>query len=118
MLSKDDFIERLRVVSDTSSDTEQVLNLIEELSNDFSERERIIDEYSQKTFYDDSDVFDEDGVRWSERYDDLRKKYRERFFTSQEQIKEDQKEDLETDIKADEIRIDDLFEIREGDYRD
>lgn len=48
---------------------------------------------------------------WKTKYDDLRGRYIERFFTTPEQVKEDVKEDGE--VKS----FDELFDEREGDYK-
>lgn len=52
---------------------------------------------------------------WKAKYDDLRGRYIERFFTSPEQIKEDTEEDVKEDgeVKS----FDELFDEREGDYK-
>lgn len=52
---------------------------------------------------------------WKAKYDDLRGRYIERFFTSPEQIKEDTEDDVKKDgeVKS----FDELFDDREGDYK-
>lgn len=58
---------------------------------------------------------------YREKYESLRTKYLERFFSSGEEAKEDQKENVKTDTKnikdqeTDDVSIEDLFEEREGD---
>lgn len=53
---------------------------------------------------------------WKAKYDDLRGKYIDRFFTSPEEVKRDTEEDVKEDgeIKT----FEELFEDREGDYKD
>lgn len=53
--------------------------------------------------------------QWKSKYDDLRGRYIERFFTSPEQVKEDTEEDVKEDgeVKS----FDELFDEREGDYK-
>lgn len=52
---------------------------------------------------------------WKAKYDELRGKYIDRFFTSPEQVKEDTEDDVKDDgeVKS----FDDLFDEREGDYK-
>ncbi len=53
---------------------------------------------------------------WKAKYDELRGKYIDRFFTSPEDVKRDTEEDVKGDgeIKT----FEELFEDREGDYKD
>lgn len=48
---------------------------------------------------------------WKTKYDELRGRYIERFFSAPEQVKEDTEEDGE--VKS----FDELFDEREGDYK-
>lgn len=52
---------------------------------------------------------------WKTKYDELRGRYIERFFTTPEQVKEDTEEDVKEDgeVKS----FDELFDEREGDYK-
>lgn len=52
---------------------------------------------------------------WKSKYDDLRGRYIERFFTSPGQIKDDTEDDVKKDgeLKS----FDELFDDREGDYK-
>ncbi len=65
--------------------------------------------------YNDSDVFDTDGKRFSEKYENTKRMYRERFFSTPEEAKEEQDENIEFDNKSADIKFEDLFEAREGD---
>ena len=44
------------------------------------------------------------------------RKYRERFFSDEEEVKEEQIEDIRSDNNAYDIEYEDLFKTREGDY--
>ena len=66
--------------------------------------------------YGQTDVFDSDGVRWSEKYDNMRRRYRERFFSSPDEAKDDQLEDIDKDDGSAEMTFESLFDEREGDY--
>lgn len=65
--------------------------------------------------YSDSDVFDTDGKRFSEKYENAKRMYRERFFSTPNEAKEEQEENIELDDKSADIKFEDLFEKREGD---
>ena len=53
--------------------------------------------------------------QWKSKYDDLRGRYLERFFTAPEQVKEDTEEDVKEDGEV--KTFDELFDEREGDYK-
>ena len=64
------------------------------------------------------DIYDEQqgmANQWKTKYDALRGRYIERFFTTPEQIKEDTEDDVKKDgeVKS----FDELFDDREGDYK-
>ena len=61
--------------------------------------------------YTETDVFDKDGKRFSEKYGDLRKEYRERFFSSIPETKEEQKKDIEKD--SENLTFESLFKQRD-----
>ena len=116
MLSKEEFLEKLKLISDPATDSERQYELLTEVESDFDDRTRVVDEYAQKTFYEDSEVFDNDGVRWSEKYDDMKRRFRDRFFSSIDEPIADQEADIAEDEKAEKKTFDDLFITREGDY--
>ena len=58
---------------------------------------RELGESRDKETFTNDDVFDKDGVKWSEKYDDMRRRYRDRFFTSGPAVIEAQEEDIEKD---------------------
>lgn len=83
-LSKEEFIEKLKAYTGDRTDDE-TLAIIE----------------------DASDSFEDSGDEWRAKYDDLAKKYKDRFTEKIEEVKEDPEEPEEEEKK--EIKIDDLF---------
>ena len=65
--------------------------------------------------YSDSDVYDADGVKFSDKYLNVKRLYRERFFSTPEDAKDDQEDNIEFDNKSADISYEDLFQNREGD---
>ena len=90
-------------ISEITGDNEEVMNLLGQLKKDADE--------SQPSNYTDSDVMDKDGVRWSEKYAQAQKRYRERFFGGAPEVKEEEPE--EKPVEAENINFDDLFKKEE-----
>lgn len=90
-------------ISEITGDNEEVMDLLGQLKKDADE--------SQPSNYTDSDVMDKDGVRWSEKYAQAQKRYRERFFGGAPEVKEEEPE--EKPIEAESINFDDLFKKEE-----
>lgn len=90
-LSKDEFIEKLKAYTGDRTDDE-TLSLIEDASDSYT------------------DAPADDSEDWHAKYDDLAKKYKDRF-TEKIEVKDDPepKEEKEDDEK-DDISVDDLFE--------
>lgn len=65
--------------------------------------------------YSDEDVFDTDGKRFSEKYENAKRMYRERFFSTPDEAKNEQEENIELDNKSADLKFEDLFVAREGD---
>ena len=93
MLTKDEFVSILTNVSEKVGDSEEVMNDLKRIQ----------------------EAFDVDGVSYKEKYDNAQRRYRERFFTSGEEVKDDQEEDIRKDSSK--LTFDSLFENREGDYK-
>ena len=80
------------------------------------------DDESLQILEDVTDTFGdvETSDEWKTRYDELdrqwRERYRERFFTSGEEVKRETEAALEKDEDADDMTFAELFEEREGDY--
>lgn len=119
-LTRDEYVELLKHISETGGDTDDMLEALKRLQDDFDEREGMLRELGEsrdKETFTNDDVFDKDGVKWSEKYDDMRRRYRDRFFTSGSAVIEAQEEDIEKDTDSTKMSYDDLFEDREGDYK-
>lgn len=119
-LTRDEYVELLKHISETGGDTDDMLEALKRLQDDFDEREGMLRELGEsrdKETFTNDDVFDKDGVKWSEKYDDMRRRYRDRFFTSGTAVIEAQEEDIEKDTDSTKMSYDDLFEDREGDYK-
>ena len=85
-------------ISELTGDNEQIMELLGQLQKDAEE--------TQPSKYTDSDVMDKDGVRWSEKYAQSQKRYRERFFGGAPEVKEEPEEKPD---EAETINFDDLF---------
>ena len=108
-MTKEEFISALDRIGEISGDNDDVLEILATLSTDR-------DEMEGREVYGQNDVFDTDGVRWSEKYDNMRRRYRERFFTDEGSVIKDQVEDIEKDDDSTVTDFDELFEERESDY--
>ena len=106
MYSKEEFSEKIKKISEVANDNEDVMNELKELSDNTTE---VFDRLGQKEV-----ETDEDGVSFKEKYEDLKRQYRDRFFTNPKEVKENQDNDTENDGEMD---YDSLFSKRESDYR-
>lgn len=104
MLDKEEMKTILQNFSERFGDDETAMNELRRIQEDHEER-----------INNESRAYDSDGILYSEKYDNLKRRYRERFFTSDEEIKEDQKEDIKKDSSK--LTFESLFENREGDYK-
>lgn len=109
-MDKEIIKDRLIRISELAKDDEAIMNELKGLQDDVY---NVIDNISTEVV---DDSVDENGVKWSERYDDMVRKYRERFFSDEEEVKEEQIEDIRSDNNAYGIEYEDLFKTREGDY--
>ena len=88
-------------ISELSGDNEDIMNALAELQQDDTERGGNTSNFSE------ADVQDKDGVRWQKKYEDMKTKYRERFFSGSNQ-EPDPDSEPERDNSED-ITFDDLF---------
>lgn len=106
---------------------EEFQNLMNRVSEAFvddddtmGELKRALDEYPE-VVEEAAEVGDtvietgESSIDWRSKYDDLSRRYRERFFTTGEEIKADQREDIQNDGES--VTFESLFQRREGDYK-
>lgn len=103
MLNRDEFVSILTSVSEKLGDSEEVMDSLKKIQEDYDERIK-----------NETEAYDADGVSYKEKYDNVQRRYRERFFTSGEKVKEDQYEDIKKDSSK--LTFESLFENREGDY--
>lgn len=108
--SVDEFNERIQNLSKALGDSEEYMNTLSEIQKD---RE----ELASRPVYDESEVKDSDGTPWKNKYEEMRTRYRERFFTSSEEIKEDQYADIKKDDRSTTTTFSDLFKYRESDVK-
>ena len=87
-MTKDELTAKILKVSELCGDNEEVMSELAAIQNDPVE----------------VDSVDTDGVTWKQKYEDMKTKYRERFFEG-ETIKEPEPEQP----VADAITFDDLF---------
>lgn len=107
MLNEKEYLENLKFISDKYPDDEEIFEKLEILRDDFYNRPIEV--------YDKSDIYAESGEKWRDKFEDIREKYRERFFsTSSDEIKENQKEDIAFDNHSTEMSFDDLFEAHKA----
>lgn len=104
VLSKDDFINRVKALAGDNDDDE-TLSMIEDFTDTYNDLEtRTNDTEDWKSKYEQNDA------EW-------RNKYKERFFsgdsTNPKDVKDEQKKDVIDDSNED-ITFEDLFEEREG----
>ncbi len=101
VLVRDNFFNRLRELIG-EDDSEEALSYLEDMVDTWEDLERRASR--------------EGGENWEERYNNLdaewRKRYRDRFFNTQEGAKDDQEEDIKDDGKVRSFET--LFEEREG----
>ena len=88
-------------ISELSGDNEDIMNSLAELQQDDTERG------SNNNTFTEADVQDKDGVSWKQKYDDMRTKYRERFFSGPATEPDPEPEPEPDDAES--ITFDDLF---------
>lgn len=108
-MTRDEFKSKLDRLGELSQENDEVMEILAEIKTDR-------DEMEGREVYGQTDVFDSDGVRWSEKYDNMRRRYRERFFSSPVEAKDDQVDDIEKDDDSTQMTFESLFDEREGDY--
>lgn len=118
MLKKDEHEELLRAIADSGGDTANMLDLMQKLRDDYDEREGMLKKYGETRDGENAEGKDEERsegekeVNWREKYDDLERRYKERFFTTPTEVKREQTENIKEDGK--EYKYEKLFEEREG----
>ena len=106
ILNKEEFMARLRErIGEDNSD--EALSFIEDMEDTYNDLE------TKSSSNNDEE--------WQKKYDELdnswREKYKARFFNSEttpDDVKKEQKKDVQEDGEAGDVSFDDLFEEREG----
>ena len=99
-MTNDEFRERLQSISAMGGDSEAITEALAELQTAY-EQVNIAPQYT------DADVKDKDGTTWKDKYDEMRTRYRERFFNGSN---ESNSNDSDTAASSsDTINFDDLF---------
>lgn len=107
-MDRNRFVEVLKTISEMGGDNEGMMDLLKELQDDYDARG---ESYGKQA------VFDDDGKPWKEKYFESRQRYRDRFFSSGEEAKQAQTEDVQKDSDSGDVSFEDLFSDREGDYK-
>ena len=104
-------------------DINEMFSIIDEFGDRFAEETETMEKLKKvrdgisemgTPKYNENDVFDTDGVRFSDKYANAKRLYRERFFSTPDEAKEEQYENIDLDNKSADIKFEDLFEKREG----
>lgn len=136
-LTKEEHENLLREIAETGGDTANMLELMQKLRDDFDEREGMLRREGEREDRNDPDTRAEEdriveestrdnredgGLRRDPIRDEvenlrraneeLKRKYIERFFSTPEEAKEDQEEDIKRD--GTDQTFDKLFKEREG----
>ena len=136
-LTKAEHENLLKEIARTGGDTDNMLKLLQRLRDDFDERQGMLrkdgeekdkespsTEKERKEIRRESREDDErdgglrrdplEGYVTRKEYDELRRKYIDRFFSGGEEAIEDNKEDVRKDDEVKNLTFDELFKDREG----
>lgn len=97
MITKERLMEIAKKVTELTGDNEEVMTLLAEVTNDFE----------PTTPVSDGDVKDTDGVSWKVKYQNMREKYIDRFFSGSGEDIEPVVVDEE--LPEEEVKYEDLF---------
>lgn len=99
-MTNEERIQKLTRIAEICNDNEEAMNLLKEIQDDSP-----VD-----NGYTDADVMDKDGVRWSDKYAESKRQYRERFFSGSTKDEEpDITDEEEKRRDSESINFDDLF---------
>lgn len=108
-MARDAYLERLTAIGEKIGDNDELLEMLQGLLSEY-------DADVIPPVYEESDVLADDGVKWRDKYDDLLRRHRERFFSSGEEVVENIDEHVEEDDEEQAMSYEDLFANRDGDY--
>lgn len=104
-MARDTYLERLNAIGEKIGDNDELMEMLQGLLSEY-------DADVIPPAYEESDVLADDGVKWRDKYDDLLRRHRERFFSSGEEVVKHVEEDDEEQAMS----YEDLFDNRDGDY--
>ena len=100
MMTNDEFRERLQSISAMGGDSEAITEALGELQTAY-------EQVNVAPKYTDADVKDKDGTTWKDKYDEMRTRYRERFFNGSNE--NNSNEEGNAAPSSETINFDDLF---------
>ena len=109
-MTKEEYNNKLKRISELSNDNEEVMSIAREIQAE-------LDSYNEKEYYEENQVYDTDGRLWAEKYQEVKKEYRDKFFSTPSEAIENQNNDLKKDNNSANVSFEDLFNNREGDYK-
>lgn len=109
-MTKEEYNNKLKRISELSNDNEEVMSIAREIQAE-------LDSYNEKEYYEENQVYDTDGRLWAEKYQEVKKEYRDKFFSTPDEAIENQNNDLKKDNNSANVSFEDLFNNREGDYK-
>lgn len=124
MMLKNEVDELIRKIADTGGATDDMMEDLKKLSDEFDEREGELNRYrEEKDTTEGKEEVREEGaelVNWKEKYDEMKNRYMDRFFNGTEEearsrmeaTKQSQDEDVTKDGEL--LTFNDLFKEREG----
>lgn len=124
-MTKDEHEALLRRIAETGGATPEMLDDIQKLRDEYDEREGMLKRYGET--YDgenreredsapegrrdgDKEEVSREDIDWRGKYEEIRKKYIDRFFSSPEKAKEEQEEDVTKDGES--MTYEELFKER------
>lgn len=124
-MTKDEHEALLRRIAETGGATPEMLDDIQKLRDEYDEREGMLKRYGES--YDgenrerddsppegrrerDKEEVSREDIDWKGKYEEIRKKYVDRFFSSLEKAKDEQEEDVTKDGEF--MTYEKLFEER------
>lgn len=109
-MTKEEYNNKLKRISELSNDNEEVMSIAREIQAE-------LDSYNEKEYYEENQVYDTDGRLWAEKYQEVKKEYRDKFFSTPSEAIENQNNDLKKDNNSANVSFEDLFNNREGAYK-
>lgn len=115
MLTRAGAIKILDKIWESGGLTDDMEELVKRLKDDFDEREGMLSRFGEVYDGEDEDEYDyklNEVEDYKTKYEDLKKKYKDRFFGKAKEIEEEQVEDIKRD--GTEQTFESLFKEREN----